>query len=126
MEEEKQPEEEISEEEEAKLAFANAQVVRQMRKNLSSDKMIKSAVKKGMNNFLSEICADVCRRLDKYPYATIDFRMFQEAIAPYKTLHKVEEEKKRIIIHLEAIKADANRLIRDVEETFITEDDSPT
>lgn len=118
-------EEEISEEEDAKLAFANAQVVRLMRKNLGSDKMIKSDVKRGMNEFLANVCADVTQRLDRYPYTTIDFRMFQEATEPYRTMDKVELEKKRIVKHLEAIKADADRLIRDVEETFISEDENP-
>ena len=115
-------EEEVNEEQEG-LAFANAQVVRVMRKNIASDKMLKAEVKKAMNKFLEEVCADVSQRMNKYPYAMIDRRMFEEAVEPYRTMDKVGEEKKRIVAHLDAIKEDCNRMIRDVEETFKTEED---
>jgi len=114
--------EEDTELEEAKLAFANAQVVRVMRKGLSPDKMIKSEVKKAMNEFLEEVCVDVAKRMDKFPYAMLDRHMFDAAVRPYKTMHKVKEEKVRITKHLEAIKADCDRLIRDVEEDFESEE----
>jgi len=114
-------EEEVKEDEQLeseKLPFANAQVVRVMRESLSSDKMIKAPVKMAMNIFLADICADVSKRMDKFPYAMLDKNMFNSAVEPYKNMAKVVEEKKRIIIHLEAIKADCDRLIRDVDETF--------
>ncbi len=120
MAEEKQEE---HEEEDEGLAFANAQVVRVMRANVASDKMIKSEVKKAMNKFLEEVCANVSRKMDKYPYAMIDRRMFEEAIEPYKTMGKVVEEKKRIISHLETIKTDCDKLIRDVDEEFVGDEE---
>ncbi len=115
-------EEEVNEEKEG-LAFANAQVVRVMRKNIAADKMLKSEVKRSMNKFLEEVCGDVSKRMNKYPYAMIDRRMFEDAAEPYRTMDKIGEEKRRIVAHLNAIKEDCNRLIRDVEETFKTEDD---
>ncbi|MFC2174271.1 hypothetical protein ACFLQ2_00170 [archaeon] len=120
-EEEKKTEE--TEEEDESLAFANAQVVRVMRANVAQDKMIKSAVKKEMNLFLEQVCGDVSKRMDKFPYAMIDRRMFDEATEAYRTMDKVVEEKKRIIAHLEAIKEDCNKLIRDVDETFKSDDE---
>ncbi|MCK4327389.1 MAG: hypothetical protein KAW41_02830 [Candidatus Diapherotrites archaeon] len=114
---------EETEEEDDSLAFANAQVVRVMRANVAPDKMIKSAVKKEMNLFLEQVCGDVSKRMDKFPYAMIDRRMFDEATEAYRTMDKVVEEKKRIISHLEAIKADCDKLIRDVEETFKVEEE---
>lgn len=125
MAEEKHAAEE-EEEEDASLAFANAQVVRVMRANVAPDKMIKSEVKRAMNQFLETVCADVAKRMNKYPYAMIDRRMFDEATEPYRTLYKVGEEKKRIVAHLEAIKLDCDKLKRDVEETFKTEGEQPT
>ena len=128
MPEEAKKQEETEEEDES-LAFANAQVVRVMRANVASDKMIKSAVKKEMNQFLEQVCGDVSKKMDKYPYAMIDRRMFDEATEPYRTMDKVVEEKKRIIAHLQAIKEDCNKLIRDVDETFKSdeeEDDEAT
>ena len=111
--------EEHIEEEEEGLAFANAQVVRVIRANVAPDKMIKSEVKKAMNKFLEQVCADVSKKMNKFPYAMIDRRMFEEAIEPYKTMGKVVEEKKRIISHLETIKTDCDKLIRDVDEEFV-------
>jgi len=122
-EEEQNVVEEEEEEEDDSLAFANAQVVRVIRANISHDKMIKSEVKKEMNKFLEEVCADVSKRMDSYPYAMIDRRMFDEATEMYRTLDKVRSEKIRIVKHLEAIKEDCNKLIRDVEETFKTDED---
>ena len=114
---------EETEEEDESLAFANAQVVGVMRANVARDKMIKSAVKKEMNQFLEQVCGDVSKKMDKYPYAMIDRRMFDEATEAYRTMDKVVEEKKRIVAHLQAIKADCDKLIRDVEETFKVEEE---
>ena len=122
MPEEKQKTEETEEDDEG-FAFANAQVVRVIRANVAPDKMIKSAVKKEMNRFLEGVCADVAQRMNKYPYAMIDRRMFDEATEQYRTMNKVVEEKKRIIAHLESIKADCNKLIRDVDETFVGDEE---
>ena len=104
------------------LAFANAQVVRVMRANLAPDKMIKSEVKIAMNKFLEKICADVTRRMNKYPYVMMDYRMFREAIKPYEELEEINKEKLRIIKHLEALKMDADKLIRDIKKTLPEQD----
>ena len=117
-EEKKEQIEEEDEPEDESLAFANAQVVRVIRANVASDKMIKSDVKKAMNKFLEDVCADVAKRMNSYPYAMIDRRMFDEATEPYRTMDKVVEERKRLIAHMEAIKLDCDKLIRDVDETF--------
>ena len=117
-EDEKKPIEEEDEPEDDSLAFANAQVVRVIRANVAHDKMIKSEVKKAMNRFLEDVCADVAKRMNSYPYAMIDRRMFDEATEQYRTMDKVVEERKRIISHLETIKVDCDKLIRDVDETF--------
>lgn len=113
-----QEEKEDEELEEEDLAFANAQVVRVMKANLAKDKMIKAEVKKGMNRFLEKICADVSNRMNEYPYVMMDYRMFRQAVKPYEELEEMNKEKKRIIKHLEAIKSDADKLIRDIEKTL--------
>ena len=115
--------EEISEEQDEKMPFPTARVVRIIRANVAKDKMIKSDVKIGMNKFLGNIAVDVAKKLDKYPYSMINYQMFQEATEQYTTLDKVAHEKRRILAHLEAIKEDCNKLIRDVNETFKTEDE---
>ncbi|MBC7097218.1 MAG: hypothetical protein H5T39_06000 [Methanobacteriales archaeon] len=44
--------------------------------------------------------------------------MFKECIYPYKNIERINKEKERIIKHLEAIKADCDSLVLDVERTM--------
>ena len=60
--------EEFIEEDEEKLPFAKAEVVRLMKENLDDDKMIRERVKVEMNKFLGEVLKNVCKQLNDYPY----------------------------------------------------------
>ena len=59
--------EEIIDEDEEKLPFAKAEVVRLMKENLDDDKMIRERVKVEMNKFLGEVLKNVCKQLNDYP-----------------------------------------------------------
>lgn len=101
-----------------KLPFAKNEVVKLMRKELDPDKMIREQVKVEMNKFLWEILKNVCRQLNEYPYTTIDYEMLKEATYPYRNINRINEEKKRILMHLDAIKADCDALSMDVKKTL--------
>ena len=122
--------EETSEElmEEEKLPFAKAEVVRLMKENLDDDKMIRERVKVEMNNFLYSVLKNVCEQLNDYPYTTIEYEMFKECTYPYTNITRINQEKERILLHLEAIKADCNALAMDVQKTLklkdVVEDDT--
>ena len=124
--------EETSEElmEEEKLPFAKAEVVRLMKENLDDDKMIRERVKVEMNNFLYSVLKNVCEQLNDYPYTTIEYEMFKECTYPYTNITRINQEKERILLHLEAIKADCNALAMDVQKTLklkdVGEDDTFT
>lgn len=109
-------------EEEEGLPFAKAEVVRLMKKNLDSDKMIRERVKVEMNRFLGEVLEKVCEQLNEYPYTTIEYEMLKESIYPYKNIERINEEKKRILMHLEAIKADCDALSMDVKKSLKLKD----
>ena len=94
-----------------------------MRENLDSDKMIKDQVKVEMNKFLYGILKSVCQELNEYPYTTIDYGMFKECIYPYKNIRKINQEKERILMHLDAIKADCDALAMDVEKSLRLKDE---
>ena len=66
--------EEFTEEDE-KLPFAKAEVVRLMKENLDDDKMIRERVKVEMNKFLGEVLVNVCKQLNEYPYSTVEYEM---------------------------------------------------
>ncbi len=115
-EEVNKPNVEESEEEDESLPFPNARVVALMKKYLSSDKMIRSEVKKAMNRFLEDIVADVCKRMDQFPYAMVDYWMFEKAIEPYKRMDYIDKEKERLIKHLDAIEKDIEIMKKDIAE----------
>ena len=122
--------EEFIDEEEEKLPFAKAEVVRLMKENLDDDKMIRERVKVEMNKFLGEVLKNVCKQLNEYPYTTIEYEMLKESTYPYTNIERINQEKERILLHLEAIKADCNALAMDVQKTLklkdVVEEDSFT
>lgn len=114
--------EEGSEEEGEDLPFAKAEVVRLMKQNLDRDKMIRERVKVEMNRFLGEVLVKVCEQLNEYPYTTIEYEMLKESIYPYQNIERINEEKRRILMHLHAIKADCDALSMDVKKTLKLKD----
>ena len=110
------------EEEDEKLPFAKAEVVRLMKENLDDDKMIRERVKVEMNKFLGEVLKNVCKQLNDYPYTTIEYEMLKESNYPYTNIERINQEKERILLHLEAIKADCNALAMDVQKTLKLKD----
>ena len=114
--------EEIIEEDDEKLPFAKAEVVRLMKENLDDDKMIRERVKVEMNIFLGEVLKNVCKQLNEYPYTSIEYEMLKESIYPYTNIERINQEKERILLHLEAIKADCNALAMDVQRTLKLKD----
>ena len=115
-------EEETGEEESESLPFAKAEVVRLMKKNLARDKLIRERVKVEMNKFLGEVLEKVCEQLNEYPYTTVEYEMLKESIYPYKNIERINEEKKRILMHLDAIKADCDALSMDVKKSLKLKD----
>ena len=120
--------EEVLDEDEDSLPFAKAEVVRLMKDNLDDDKMIRERVKVEMNKFLGDILKNVCKQLNDYPYTTIEYEMLKESTYPYTNIERINQEKERILLHLEAIKADCNALAMDVQRTLklkdVVEDDT--
>jgi len=119
--ENEESDEETDEESEG-LPFAKAEVVRLMKQNLDSDKMIRERVKVEMNRFLGEVLERVCDQLNEYPYTTIEYEMLKESIYPYQNISRINQEKERILMHLAAIKADCDALSMDVRSTLKLKD----
>lgn len=105
-------------EDDEKLPFPNARVVRLMRENLDPNKQIKSIVKKEMNLFLGSIVKTVCKKMNDFEYSYVDYGMFKQAIETFENIQTIELEKIRIIKGLEKIKADCDVLVNDVERKF--------
>ena len=114
--------EEFVGEDDEKLPFAKAEVVRLMKENLDDDKMIRERVKVEMNNFLYSVLKNVCEQLNDYPYTTIEYEMFKECTYPYNNIQRINQEKERILLHLDAIKSDCEALQVDVQKTLKLKD----
>lgn len=110
------------EEEDDDLPFAKAEVVRLMKQNLDPDKMIRERVKVEMNKFLGDVLKNVCKQLNDYPYTTIEYEMLKESTYPYTNITRINQEKERILLHLDAIKADCDALSMDVRKTLKLKD----
>jgi hypothetical protein len=104
------------------LPFAKAEVVRLMKENLDSDKMIRERVKVEMNRFLGDVLQNVCKQLNDYPYTTIEYEMLKESTYAYNNITRINKEKERILLHLDAIKADCDALAMDVKRTMKLKD----
>ena len=104
------------------LPFAKAEVLRLMKENLDDDKMIRERVKVEMNKFLYSILVNVCRQLNEYPYTTVEYEMFKECTYPYNNIQRINQEKERILLHLDAIKSDCEALQVDVQKTLKLKD----
>jgi len=113
-------------EDDEKLPFAKAEVVRLMKEHLDDDKMIRERVKVEMNKFLGEVLANVCKQLNEYPYSTVEYEMLKESVYPYTNIERINEEKIRILKHLDAIKADCDALSMDVKATLKLNDKPDT
>jgi glutaredoxin 2 len=115
-EEEPVEEEEISEEEAEKvgLPFPMAPIVRLMKKNMDSEKMIKKDVKIAMNKWLGHIVETVAKEMNKFPYVMMHIHEFEKATEKFRKMQEYEKEKERILAHLNAIKKDIERLERDL------------
>ena len=111
-------EEDEVEDEKMNLVFPTATIVREMKKHVDSGKMIKKEVKIAMNQFLAEIVKDVTTKMNDYPYAMLDHRMFKEASKPYVMAKEIQLEKTRMDKHLDVIIEDCNSIKRDLETKF--------
>ena len=112
-----QPEEEdISDEDAEKqgLPFPMAPIVRIMKANMDKEKMIKKDVKIAMNKWLGRLCAETAKEMNKIPYVMMHLHEFEGATEKFRELERFDEEKQRILAHLDAIKKDIERLERDL------------
>ena len=114
-------EEEVNEDE-SKLPFPMAPIVRVMKANLDSHKLIRKEVKEKMNMWLEKICADVSKEMNLNPYPTVGASMFKEAIRKYENVEELKKEKERIVLSLQKIKLDCDSLIRDLDHKFDDEE----
>lgn len=105
-------------EEDSKLPFPSAPIVRLMKTNMDKEKLIRKRVKDEMNLWLAKLCAGVSKKMNESPYPTVDYPLFKQAIQEYENVEELKKEKERIVASLEKIKLDCESLIRDLDRKF--------
>jgi hypothetical protein len=60
----------------------------------------------------------ITKKMNEHPYSYVDGGMFREAIETYENVQDIENEKKRIVMQLESIKAACDVLINEVDRKF--------
>src|SRR3989338_1182982 len=71
---------------EEKLPFPTAAVVRLMKANMDHEKMIKKDVKIEMNKWLGKMCAKVSKEMNKFPYVMMHRHEFEQAKRQFEDL----------------------------------------
>ncbi len=107
-------EDDVSPEEEARLPFPTAAVVRIMKANMDREKMVRKEVKVEMNKWLGRLCAKVSREMNRFPYVMMGLNELKEGRRIFEDIENYDKEKKRILAHLEAVKNDIEKLERDL------------
>ena len=76
--------------------------------------MIKKEVKLNMNKWLEQVCAQVSKNMNQFPYVMMTLSEFRQGKKIYDTLEEFDSEKQRILSHFDAIKKDIERLEKDL------------
>lgn len=108
-------EEDISEEEDERLPFPNARVVKILKENMKSDHQIRSAVKKELNNFLGDIAKGIAEEMDKEPYFTLDTEHLHKAMRKYKEVDLMKKRMEVIKKMLEKQKVELEEKVLEID-----------
>ncbi|MFH1199609.1 MAG: hypothetical protein V1708_00920 [Candidatus Micrarchaeota archaeon] len=106
---------ELSEEEEEKLPFPNARVVKIIRENLHQTHQIKMEVKLSANNLLHEILKDISASMDAEPYNSLSIDHFNKASRKYREIALTQKRIRRIKKVLEKQRAELDEIITEIE-----------
>ena len=107
--------EELSPEEEEKLPFPTARVVRIIKENLTKPHQIRAEVKVAANEFLGVILEDVAKEMDKEEVFTLNTEHFNKAIRKYKMIEYQQKRIDRIKKLLEKQKAEIDEIITEID-----------
>ena len=110
-------EEELAPEEDEKLPFPTARVVRIMKESFTKEHQIRSEVKVATNEFLGEILKDIAQEMDKEEVFTLATEHFNKAVKKYKMIVYQQKRIDRIKKLLEKQRAEIDEVVAEIEMT---------
>jgi len=109
--------EELPPEEEEKLPFPTARVVRIIKENMTKPHQIRAEVKVAANEFLGEILKDIANEMDKEEIFTLNTEHFNKAIKKYKMITYQQKRIDRIKKLLEKQRAEIDEITTEIDLT---------
>ncbi|MEM3455073.1 MAG: hypothetical protein QXT72_00730 [Candidatus Micrarchaeia archaeon] len=106
---------EIAPEEDERLPFPTARVVRILKENMTKPHQIRAEVKIAANEFLGEILKDIAKEMDKEEVFTLSTEHFNKAIKKYKMIEYQQKRIERIKKLLEKQKAEVEEVIMEID-----------
>jgi len=115
-------EEEVSEavEEQLRLPFPNARVVKILKDNMANGHQIKLEAKLAANRLLGEILNDIASNMNNEEYFTLSVEHFNKAARKYREIELTEKRIKKIQKVLEKQRAELDEIIEEIELEYPT------
>ena len=113
--EEAKEDEDVSEEEDERLPFANARIVRILKANLKREHQVKRDVKLAANKLVGEILSDIAQSMDQEEYFTLSIEHFNKAARKYKEIALTQKRIRRIQKVLEKQRAELDEIVTEIE-----------
>ncbi len=108
-------EDDVSEEEDERLPFANARIVRILKANLKREHQVKRDVKLAANKLVGEILSDISQSMDQEEYFTLSIEHFNKAARKYKEIALTQKRIRRIQKVLEKQRAELDEIVTEIE-----------
>jgi hypothetical protein len=115
QQEAKEDEDDVSEEEDERLPFANARIVRILKANLKREHQVKRDVKLAANKLVGEILSDIAQSMDQEEYFTLSIEHFNKAARKYKEIALTQKRIRRIQKVLEKQRAELDEIVTEIE-----------
>ena len=109
--------EELPPEEEEKLPFPTARVVRIIKENMAKPHQIRAEVKVAANEFLGDILKDIAREMDKEEIFTLNTEHFNKAVKKYKMIEYQQKRIDRVKKLLEKQRAEIDEVVTEIDLT---------
>ena len=110
-------EEELPPEQEEKLPFPTARVVRIIKESLTKPHQIRAEVKVAANEFLGEVLKDIAQEMDKEEIFTLNLEHFNKAVKKYKMIEYQQKRIDRIKKLLEKQRAEIDEVVTEIDLT---------
>ena len=107
-----------SEEDDERLPFPRARVVKIIREGIGNQKQIRSEVKDAVNIWLGNLLKKVSKEMGNTMYGSVGIADFQRATKPYDMMEEIVKDEERLLVTVNKLKLDSEHITRELERFF--------